>query len=179
MPMSGSERKRRLEALGYRLVRHYRCPIRGRVMAYATVPSGAGSICVHDDLAGVGGYWLLRKFGSGNVIKDNYPGGVCPDCGELIPDDCLVGQACENCGHVFYDKLCLKCGSPLDGNLCDDCGGPKPLDDKALLKYAVLYLKANLSNSEVSDVLDIDEENVTEGMERGLEERLEAIYRAL
>lgn len=38
----------------------------------------------------------------GNNVKDNYPGGVCPDCGKPIPDDLVPGQECTNCGHVFY-----------------------------------------------------------------------------
>lgn len=35
-------------------------------------------------------------------ISDNYPNGVCPDCGKTIPDDIIPGQDCTNCGHVFY-----------------------------------------------------------------------------
>lgn len=34
-------------------------------------------------------------------IKDHYPEGECPDCGEPIPDDAVAGTECENCGHVF------------------------------------------------------------------------------
>lgn len=37
------------------------------------------------------------------AIKANYEGGVCPDCGESIPDDAVNGSECDNCGHVFYD----------------------------------------------------------------------------
>lgn len=36
-----------------------------------------------------------------NKIKDSYPNGRCPDCGEPIPDDVVSGQECKNCGHVF------------------------------------------------------------------------------
>lgn len=36
-----------------------------------------------------------------NAIKDSYPNGECPDCGEAIPDDVVEGQACSNCEHVF------------------------------------------------------------------------------
>jgi DNA-directed RNA polymerase subunit RPC12/RpoP len=36
-----------------------------------------------------------------NPIKDSYPGGVCPDCGEEIPDNVVSGEECPNCGHVF------------------------------------------------------------------------------
>lgn len=35
-------------------------------------------------------------------IKDNYDNGECPDCGQPIPDDCVEGESCINCGHVFY-----------------------------------------------------------------------------
>jgi hypothetical protein len=34
-------------------------------------------------------------------IINSYDGGVCPDCGEGIPNDVRHGQACFNCGHVF------------------------------------------------------------------------------
>ena len=39
------------------------------------------------------------------TIKDGYPDGVCPDCGEEIPDDAMEGEECCNCGHVFWDTL--------------------------------------------------------------------------
>lgn len=35
-------------------------------------------------------------------VKDEYPDGVCPDCGENIPDDAQEGEQCGNCGHVFF-----------------------------------------------------------------------------
>lgn len=35
-------------------------------------------------------------------VKDAYENGVCPDCGEEIPDEAVQGQACSNCGHAFY-----------------------------------------------------------------------------
>ena len=35
------------------------------------------------------------------LIKDYYDDGVCPDCGEPIPDDAEDGSDCVNCGHVF------------------------------------------------------------------------------
>ncbi len=35
-------------------------------------------------------------------VKNSYEDGVCPDCSEDIPDDCVDGQECSNCGHVFY-----------------------------------------------------------------------------
>lgn len=34
-------------------------------------------------------------------VKDAYPDGVCPDCGEDIPDDVEDGEECTNCGHTF------------------------------------------------------------------------------
>jgi transposase len=37
-----------------------------------------------------------------NVVKDNYPDGVCPDCGTSIPDNAVGGTECKNCGHVFH-----------------------------------------------------------------------------
>ena len=38
-----------------------------------------------------------------NKIKNSYEDGVCPDCGEEIPDDVVDGQECENCDHVFNE----------------------------------------------------------------------------
>jgi hypothetical protein len=35
-------------------------------------------------------------------IKDSYPDGKCPDCGESIPDNIVGGDKCSNCGHVFH-----------------------------------------------------------------------------
>ena len=39
-----------------------------------------------------------------NTIKNSYPNGQCPDCGEEIPDDVVDEQSCENCGHVFFEE---------------------------------------------------------------------------
>jgi DNA-directed RNA polymerase subunit RPC12/RpoP len=36
-----------------------------------------------------------------NSVKESYLGGVCPDCGEDIPDYADEGEECTNCGHVF------------------------------------------------------------------------------
>lgn len=44
---------------------------------------------------------LLKVFDSG-LIRNAYPECECPDCGEDIPEDVVDGQACSNCGHVFY-----------------------------------------------------------------------------
>jgi hypothetical protein len=35
-------------------------------------------------------------------IKDSYPDGKCPDCGEQISVDIIDGDKCPNCGHVFH-----------------------------------------------------------------------------
>ncbi len=35
-------------------------------------------------------------------IKDSYPDGKCPDCGEQIPVDITDGDKCSNCGHIFF-----------------------------------------------------------------------------
>jgi hypothetical protein len=35
-------------------------------------------------------------------MRDVYEDGVCPDCQDQIPIDCVDGQACNNCGHVFF-----------------------------------------------------------------------------
>jgi len=37
-----------------------------------------------------------------NAVKDAYPNGECPDCGEDIPDDVAEGESCSNCNHAFY-----------------------------------------------------------------------------
>ena len=39
-------------------------------------------------------------------VKDSYLNGVCPDCGEPIPDNAVDGQACVNCGHAFFEDYC-------------------------------------------------------------------------
>ena len=45
-----------------------------------------------------------------NIIKNNYDGGACPDCSEDIPDDVETGDACSNCGHVFYHLQVVEMG---------------------------------------------------------------------
>jgi Zn finger protein HypA/HybF involved in hydrogenase expression len=35
-------------------------------------------------------------------VKDAYPDGKCPDCGEPIPDNIIGGDKCSNCGHIFH-----------------------------------------------------------------------------
>lgn len=36
-----------------------------------------------------------------NTIKQSYEDGICPDCGQDIPDNVADGEECTNCGHVF------------------------------------------------------------------------------
>lgn len=44
-----------------------------------------------------------------NKVKTSYNHGECPDCGLVIPDDIVDGQACEVCGHIFREELpCLR-----------------------------------------------------------------------
>jgi len=35
-------------------------------------------------------------------LRDDYPGGECPDCNEPITEDMVNGGECANCGHVFW-----------------------------------------------------------------------------
>src|SRR5512137_1140958 len=39
-----------------------------------------------------------------NIVKESYPGGECPDCGQTIPDTAVEGEECSNCGHVFCSE---------------------------------------------------------------------------
>ena len=39
-----------------------------------------------------------------NTVKDAYPDGACPDCGEAIPDDAPEGWGCPNCGHACFSE---------------------------------------------------------------------------
>ncbi len=39
-----------------------------------------------------------------NKVKNSYPDGVCPDCGEDIPDFVNEGEECSNCSHVFTEE---------------------------------------------------------------------------
>ena len=38
-----------------------------------------------------------------NDIQESYENGICPDCGEPIPDYIESGEECLNCGHVFFE----------------------------------------------------------------------------
>lgn len=35
------------------------------------------------------------------LVRDGYPNGECPDCGEDIPTDCEDGGECGRCGYVL------------------------------------------------------------------------------
>lgn len=35
-------------------------------------------------------------------MRDQYENGECPDCGDPISKLCVNGEACSNCGHVFW-----------------------------------------------------------------------------
>ena len=35
------------------------------------------------------------------TVSDFYEGNVCPDCGATIPEEAVVADTCENCGHIF------------------------------------------------------------------------------
>jgi len=50
-------------------------------------------------------------------VKAAYENSECPDCGEAIPVHVKEGEACRNCGHVFWSDhtkensdYCPKCG---------------------------------------------------------------------
>ena len=49
-----------------------------------------------------------------NAIKESYPLGECPDCGQDIPDNVEAGQACTNCEHVFGEPA--PNDDPMDGD---------------------------------------------------------------
>jgi len=38
-------------------------------------------------------------------VRDNYPDGACPDCQTPIDQDATDGDACPDCGHVFWSAL--------------------------------------------------------------------------
>jgi len=45
----------------------------------------------------------LNKVFGGLAVRQDYANTLCPDCNEPIPDDALIGEACNNCGHVWND----------------------------------------------------------------------------
>ena len=47
------------------------------------------------------GLFNSSLFDLSRLAKPQYEGGICPDCGEPIPDDATYGDACANCEHVF------------------------------------------------------------------------------
>jgi len=44
---------------------------------------------------------LVALYATDHVYEDD----VCPDCKHDIPDDVENGEACKNCGHVFYIQV--------------------------------------------------------------------------
>lgn len=54
--------------------------------------------CNHGD----DGELSVHDFKERYLPKHFYEDGKCPDCAEIIPDDCLNGQSCKNCGHIFW-----------------------------------------------------------------------------
>jgi uncharacterized Zn finger protein (UPF0148 family) len=39
-----------------------------------------------------------------NPVLNSYPDKECPDCGEPLPEVVQEGDACCQCGHVFYTE---------------------------------------------------------------------------
>jgi DNA-directed RNA polymerase subunit RPC12/RpoP len=38
-----------------------------------------------------------------NEVRLSYPDGVCPECGEIIPENVEAGQQCSKCSFRFYN----------------------------------------------------------------------------
>ena len=57
-------------------------------------------------------------------VKDAYPKGRCPDCGEKIPKNAPEGWGCPNCGHACYSEQqkieCPVCHATLIHKRVDD-----------------------------------------------------------
>ena len=49
------------------------------------------------------------------LAVDQYPDGVCPDCGEEINPEATVGESCDNCGHVFVLEAPVDDGETASG----------------------------------------------------------------
>lgn len=78
-------------------------------------------------------------------VIDSYKDGRCPDCCLEINYSVQEGEACVNCGHVFYSQdapletvkdygQCLVCkvDTPTNmnpGDTCSNCGEPYPMED--------------------------------------------------
>jgi hypothetical protein len=45
-------------------------------------------------------FWKLIHW-EWKSVKDEYEGGLCPDCQQVIPDDAAPEESCTNCGHVW------------------------------------------------------------------------------
>ncbi len=48
---------------------------------------------------------VMEEISESQMIINNYQNGECPDCHRLIPRKVTEGQACRNCGHVFYGPM--------------------------------------------------------------------------
>jgi len=51
------------------------------------------------------------------IVKNAYEDGLCPDCGEPIPDGLVSGTACVNCGHVLWSEEDL---DEFEDSIADD-----------------------------------------------------------
>lgn len=49
--------------------------------------------------------WAEDQSEEAKEIKDSYENKVCPDCKIDIPNNVVSGEACVNCGHVFYVEI--------------------------------------------------------------------------
>jgi hypothetical protein len=65
-------------------------------------------------------------------LRDNYKGGLCPDCGDAIPEEAEDGEECENCGHVFcHPRSTAENTNCLEGIKCPKCESHQPFDISA------------------------------------------------
>ena len=95
------------------------------IQSYATLPDGT-HVCVGQEFLAGEVQYESTEYGDGldvdtdnecyepldmiqpkatfplNAVKWAYEDGVCPECGEDIPDDIADGQGCAYCTHVFY-----------------------------------------------------------------------------
>lgn len=68
-----------------------------RSMAQANLMASGIKYDVVRDVAGS----VSKPEAAPNVVKEAYPDGRCPDCGEPIPDNVVDGQECKRCEHTF------------------------------------------------------------------------------
>lgn len=43
-----------------------------------------------------------------NLVYKAYKNGLCPDCGEKIPEDVVIAWGCPNCDHACYSTAILQ-----------------------------------------------------------------------